>query len=409
MNFLICLKIALINLSRNKFRSVLTLIGIIMGIASVTAIYTIGVGFNNMIEKEFKALGADSIIILPFKLEFGKSSARGVKFTPITMKDMDAIKKECDEVSTIVPKLSAYNRKVSFKNKFIESSVTGTTPDFFAIDNKELEQGSYFGMLDVRKLNKVCVLGNDVAKELFSSGSAVGKKIRIGKEVFEVIGVLKKYPKGKIYFGQLDKEVVMPYTTMDAAFSERREARVFDARVVIYKKYNVNAVKDKINGLLRQRKNIPEDQEESFTVTTAEQFTQALKKMVGGFIAFLSVVTFISLLIGGIGIMNIMLVSVTERTKEIGIRMAVGAKSKDIILQFLTEAVVLCFIGGVIGVILSIPASLAITKGMGWPTKISWWVVMLAFIYSAGIGVIFGYYPAKNAAELDPIESLRYE
>lgn len=412
MNWFLCIRIALTNLRRNKFRTFLTLVGIIMGIASVTSIYTIGIGFKGVIKDEFEGLGTNTIIIYPFKLEFKKGSGSGTGFTEITLKDLEIIQKEYPEITLVVPKLYTFNqKKISYKNKKFNTNIVGSKPEFFIIGDKKLRLGAYFGDLDVQKANKVCVLGDEVAKELFGDNEdPLGKRVVIGNIPFEVIGVLEKAPKGKMYFGNLDTETITPLTTMQKTLqSGKDKGTIFEARLVASDNTNINELKNKITMLLRQRKKVQEDKEENFTVTTAEQFSELLNNMIKDFTSFLSVVAIISLLIGGIGIMNIMLVSVSERTKEIGIRMALGAREKDITMQFLVEAIIICLIGGALGILLAVPASMAISKGLEWPSKISWWVISAAFIYSSLIGIVFGYYPAKNAASLNPIEALKSE
>lgn len=380
-----------------------------MGIASVVSIYTIGAGFNNVIKKEFESLGTNTVLIFPFKLEFSKASGHSSGFTKITLEDFKALKDNLKEINLAIPKISGQTRKVFYKNKSFEPEIIGTSPEFFMIGEKKLKSGSYFGTLDLNKGNKVAVLGAGAAEELFEAQDPVGKKVILNHVPFEVIGVLEKYPKGKMYFGHLDKELIIPHTTSSKIVYGKEGVYIREARLIASEGTNILSLKEKVKELLRQRKKVKPDEEEEFTVTTAEQFTKIFEKLVGEFISFLSVTAFISLLIGGIGIMNIMLVSSTERTREIGIRMALGARSKEIIFQFLIEAVILCLLGGGIGILLAVPASLLIAKGMEYPTQISWWIVILAFLYSSGIGIIFGYYPAKQASNLDPIEALKYE
>lgn len=380
-----------------------------MGIASVVSIYTIGEGFNNVIKKEFESLGTNTVLIFPFKLEFSKRSGHSRGYTEINLEDLQVIKDNFKEISLAIPKVGVRTIKVSYKNKSFEPTIIGSSPEFFMIGEKKLKSGSYFGSLDLNKGNKVAVLGASAAEELFENQDPVGKKVILNYVPFEVIGVLEKYPKGKIYFGNLDRELIMPYTTSSKIVYSKEGNYLMEARIQASEGTNILSLKEKIKDLLRQRKKVKPNEEEGFTVTTAEQFTKILGKVIGEFIFFLSLTAFISLLIGGIGIMSIMLVSVTERTREIGIRMALGARGKEIIFQFLIEAVILSLLGGSVGILLAIPASLLIAKGMEYPTQISWWIVGLAFLYSSGIGIIFGYYPAKQASNLDPIEALRYE
>lgn len=408
MNWLIHLKTALVNLRRNKFRTFLTLLGIILGIASIISIYTIGIGFSSVIEKEFESLGTNTLLIFPFKLEIKKGAFRPRSYERLRISDIKAIKNNFKEITLVVPKINDTAR-VSYKSNFSDNNMlVGTIPEFFLIGSKSLNTGSYFGALDILRDSQVCVLGSELAKKLFEVQNPVGKVILIKKIPFKVIGVLEESLRG-LYFGNLNKEVIMPYTALEKRLQGERNPYISEARLAVSSGANISNLKNEVNTFLRKIKKIPPGKEEEFTVTTGEELGEAFKEIISNYILFLSVVAFMSLFIGGIGIMNIMLVTVAERAKEIGIRRAFGAREKDITLQFLVEAVTLCIVGGALGVLLGILGSHFISKGLQYPTKISWEIIFIALFYALIVGIIFGYYPAKRAAILDPIEALRLE
>ena len=409
MSILLALKLALTSITRNKLRTFLTLIGLIMGIASVVSIYTIGTGLKNMFSEQFESLGTNSVIILPFKLQFSRGKGRPPTFQKINFDDVEHINRKFGKrISLIVPKLNA-GGIAKYKNKSMNITISGVTVDFFLMGDKELNYGSFFSLSDIDRAQNVAILGSKVYEELFGMNDALNKNIVVGQNPYKVIGVLKEYPKGKIYFGELDREVVIPYTAFIKNYTNKDTATVSEIRIIASDGEKVETLKEDIRQYLRKVKKVKPDDDEKFSVQTAKQFLTTIGKLISDFISFLSVVAFISLFIGGIGIMNIMLVSVSERIKEIGIRISLGASQKDIILQFLIEAVILCFAGGIIGVLLAFPVSSVITKLMNWPTKISPSVIALSLFYSCLIGIVFGTYPAVTASKLDPIEALRSE
>lgn len=409
MSWLIYLRQSIKNLLRSPFRSFLALLGISIGIACVVTIYSIGEWFNESIKAEFSALGADTILIYPISIETEGGSVSNVEWTPITLNYVMDLKKEFGEIEYIIPSISGWGMDVSYGKLSIRANLMGTTPEFMIIGEKKMERGMFWSYMDLYRANNVCVLGAVSAERLFSSQEAVGKKILIGGVPFNVLGVLLKTPTGGIRMGNVDSAIVMPYTTLQKKLIGKRNAYINEARVVSVKNTDIDALIPEIKKSLIKKLRIKKEEDVKFTVETSEAFSGMIESMVGEWIKFLIVAAGISLLIGGLGIMNIMLVSVTERTREIGIRMSLGATSKDIIKQFLIESVILCFIGGGIGIMLSYPFAIMASKFMDYSTKISIGIMFVAFMYSCGIGIFFGLYPAYSASKMDPVESLRYE
>lgn len=408
MSWLIYLRQSIKNLLRNPFRSFLALLGISIGIACVVTIYSIGEWFNESIKAEFSALGADTVLILPISIETDGGNVSNVEWMRIRLNYIEDLKKEFDEIEYIIPSISDWG-DVSHGKLSIKSSFIGTTPEFMLIGEKKMERGVFWSDMDLYRGNNVCVLGSVTAERLFSSQEAVGKKILIRGVPFNVLGVLLKSPSGGFSMGNMDSSVIMPYTTLQKKLAGRKYSNINEARVVPVKGADINALIPEIKKSLIKRLRIKKDEDVKFTVETSEAFSDMVSSIIGEWIKFLIVAAGISLLIGGLGIMNIMLVSVTERTREIGIRMSLGATGKDIIKQFLIESVILCFIGGVIGIMLSYPFAVMASKFMDYSTKISVGIMFIAFLYSCGIGIFFGLYPAYSASKMDPVESLRYE
>ncbi|MBI5969942.1 MAG: ABC transporter permease [Deltaproteobacteria bacterium] len=403
-------KIAAISIMANKMRSGLTMLGIIIGVGAVITMLAVGTGAREKIGEQISSMGSNLLIVLP-----GATSAGGFRMgagtqSTLSMGDAEAILKESPSVRAVAPILGGIAQTV-YGNQNWSTGVTGTTPDFFNVRDWLVESGRAFTDDEVRGASKVCLLGQTVAEKLFGGIDPVGQVVRIKKVPFTVIGVLEK--KGQSPMGQdQDDTIIIPVTTAQKKiFGTAFPGMV---RLIMIKAGGVEelaSAERQVAELLRQRHRLSgaQRQEDDFTVRNLTQMMQAAEQSTKVMTLLLGAIASVSLLVGGIGIMNIMLVSVTERTREIGIRMAVGAKTWDIRLQFIIEAVILSLIGGVFGILAGVLGSMLLTSIAGWNTVISPLSVSLAFSFAGGIGVFFGFYPAYKASLLDPIDALRHE
>lgn len=402
------INIALRALKANMMRSLLAILGIIIGVGAVTAMLAIGTGAREKISAQISSLGSNLVLVLP-----GATTQGGIRMgagtqQTLTMLDAEAIAKECSFVIAVAPVISG-TAQVVFGNQNWSTAVLGTTPDMFTVREWEIMSGRFLTEQDVRSGTKVAVIGQTVAEKLFGDLDPVGKLIRIKKIPFEVVGVLGR--KGQSLTGQDQDDIIyVPLTTAQRTlFGNILPGRV---RLIYAKAVSLEAIPqatEQIKSLLRQRHRIAQGQEDDFTVMDLTQMLKTAEESAKTMSILLGAIASVSLIVGGIGIMNIMLVSVTERTREIGIRMAVGAKPKDIRMQFLIEAVFLTTVGGVLGLLLGVIASLIVSSLMQWPSTISILSVFIAFGFSAFVGILFGFYPAYKASMLNPIDALRYE
>lgn len=402
------LRISLRALKVNKMRSALTMLGIIIGVSAVIAMLAVGTGASRQIEQQISSMGSNLLIVLP-----GATTAGGVRMgagtqSTLTLDDAEAIKKECPAVSDVGPVLNGA-AQVVYGHQNWSTGVVGTTPGMLNVRDWALSSGRSFTEQDVKSGTKVCLLGQTVVDNLFGDIDPVDKIIRIKKVPFTVLGVLES--KGQSPTGQdQDDTIYVPVTTAQkklfgTAFAGMIRTMIVKAKGAEY----LTSAEKQINELLRQRHRIGQKQENDFTVRNLTQMMQAREESTKVMTLLLGAIASVSLLVGGIGIMNIMLVSVTERTREIGIRMAVGAKTWDIRLQFIIEALTLSLIGGVAGIIVGISGSKILSMIAGWSTVVSPLSVFLAFGFSGLVGIFFGFYPAYKASLLDPIDALRYE
>ena len=405
MQWLMILRIALRALARNKLRAFLTMLGIIIGVGAVIAMVAIGEGAKSTIRAQIASLGTNVLVVLP-----GSNSQGGVRLglgNVNTLVDADAraMVRELPSVSFASPVLRRPEQLVA-GNLNWGTLAQGVAPEFQQIRDWQVVDGRFLHEGDMESAAKVAVIGETVARQLFGNDNPIDAVIRIRNIPFRVVGVLS--PKGQTGQGtDQDDTVMIPYTTM-----QKRLMRITWLQSIVVKAVNAERVQEaqeQITLLLRQRHRIGQDREDDFNVRNLSDIAEAAQTTARVMAVLLGSVASISLLVGGIGIMNIMLVSVTERTREIGIRMAVGARSRDIMLQFLVEAVVMAATGGLIGIILGIGSSEVLKEWAQWPTLISPAIVAVAFLFSGAVGVFFGFYPAKKAANLDPIEALRYE
>jgi putative ABC transport system permease protein len=406
--FLASLRIALRALMVNKMRSILTMLGIIIGVSAVIAMIAVGSGAKARIAEQIASMGSNLLIVLS-----GSSTSGGMRWgsgtvPTLTVDDAKAILSEVPAVKYVAPNLSGV-AQVVYGNQNWSTNVNGTTPEVLDIREWPVVSGRPFTQQDVDGATKVCLLGKTVVDNLFGGMDPIGQIIRIKKVPFTVVGVLGS--KGQTTFGQdQDDTIFVPLTTAQKRlFGMQFPGMVRVIAVQAKEPELMKEAEDQINALLRQRHRIQPSQENDFTVRNLTEVMASAQQSANVMSLLLGAIASISLIVGGIGIMNIMLVSVTERTREIGIRIAVGAKSKDILLQFLIESLVLSLIGGILGISIGIGGTLILSTFTQWPTLLSIQSIFLAFFFAGSVGVFFGFYPARKASLLDPIEALRYE
>jgi putative ABC transport system permease protein len=405
MRYLQILRVAYRALTRNKMRSSLTMLGIIIGVGAVIAMVGIGQGAKRMIDSQISSLGDNLLTVFSGSHSHGGVRGGAGSSVDLTADDAQAILDYCPAVAKVSPMVRT-GAQVVAGNLNWATSVEGYGPDFLSIRSWPLSSGSFFTDQDVRGATKVCVLGKTVVDELFAGQDPVGEIVRINKLPFRVIGVLSS--KGQNAFGRdQDDLVIVPYTTAQKKLIGI--THIQSIMVSAKDRTMMDAAEEQITALLRQRHKILPGQDDDFTVRSQLDIASVAGSTSGVMTILLGAIASVSLIVGGIGIMNIMLVSVTERTREIGLRMAVGAKGRDILVQFLVEAVVLCLSGGIIGILLGAGSSEVISGVLHWPVYISIPAVALAFFFAAFVGIFFGFYPARKASLLDPIEALRYE
>ena len=406
MRIFAIVKVAVRALRRNTMRTLLTMLGIIIGVGAVIAMVAIGNGAKARVEAQIASLGQNVILIMS-----GNTSRGGFRFgfgSPGTLKveDYDAIKKEVEGLAGISPEVRAQSQVIAGNQNHFPS-IRGVGEDYFQIRSWDFASGQNFTETDVRTANKVAVIGQTSSEILFGEGvDPVGQIVRIKGAPFTIVGMLAK--KGMSMSGSdEDDQIFVPYTsamkrlTGDTSF---RSMNVQAAGPTL-----VPDVQDQITQILRQRHRIAGDREDDFLVRTQQEISDTATETSRVMTMLLGSIAGVSLLVGGIGIMNIMLVSVTERTREIGVRMAVGARSWDILLQFLIEAVTLSIVGGLIGIGLGVMTARIVSAKLGWTTLVSTESIVIAFFFSAIIGIFFGFYPARKASQLDPIDALRFE
>jgi putative ABC transport system permease protein len=398
------IRLALLALQRNKLRALLTMLGIIIGVASVITMMSIGEGSKQSINASLSSMGSNMITIMPYSNEPGGARMMGSNLKTLTIADINALKENAPNIAEISPLVSSSGQSINGANNW---PIQGVSPEYLNIRKLIVKEGIVFSEQDIRASAKVCLLGKTVVDNLFPNGEdPIGKIIRFGKIPFQVIGVL--VPKGTSNFGQdQDDIIIAPYTTV--------QKRILSS--IYFNQIYASAITEdasdaavaEITSTLKVTHRIREGQENDFQVRTQAELMTMMNSTSSMMTALLTAVASISLVIGGIGIMNIMYVSVTERTREIGLRMSIGARGIDILLQFLIEAVMISVTGGVIGVLLGVSASLILPSILNWPTVISEFSIVISFLVCAITGIFFGYYPALKASNLDPIEALRYE
>jgi putative ABC transport system permease protein len=405
MQWFMTFRIALRALARNKLRAFLTMLGIIIGVGAVIAMVAIGEGAKSTIRSQIASLGTNVLIILPGSNVQGGVRAGFGNVNTLVDGDARAIARELPSIAFASPVLRRQEQLVA-GNLNWGTLAQGIAPEFQQIRDWQIETGRFLHEGDMDSAAKVAVIGQTVARQLFGNDDPIDSVIRIRNIPFRIVGTL--VAKGQTGQGtDQDDTVMIPYTTM-----QKRLMRITWLQSIVVRAVNAERVQEaqeQITLLLRQRHRIGADREDDFNVRNLSDIAEAAQSTARVMAILLGSVAGISLLVGGIGIMNIMLVSVTERTREIGIRMAVGARSRDIMLQFLVEAVVMAATGGLIGILLGIGSSEVLKEWAQWPTFIDPAIVAVAFLFSGAVGVFFGFYPAKKAAGLDPIDALRYE
>jgi putative ABC transport system permease protein len=400
-------RIALRALGRNKLRSALTALGIIIGVGAVIAMVAIGNGAKAQVAAQVASLGQNVLMVYPSS----GSSSSGVKLgsgtsVTLTVEDAEAIASEVSDVVAVSPELYSYTQVVA-GNQNWKTKLYGEAPEYFEIRQWSLVEGDEFTDADVRGANKVAVIGQTTAHQLFGEQSPVGETVRIQNVPFTIVGVLET--KGFSVKGHdQDDVIIAPYTTVLKRLMARNTP-LYGINLQVADASSLQAAEDQTTDLLRQRHRISGSKENDFVVRSQQEIAEAATATARTMTVLLAAIAGVSLVVGGIGIMNIMLVSVTERTREIGIRLAVGAQAHDILRQFLVEAFTLSSIGGLIGIGLGTGASQVLAAIAHWPTLLSTEAVAVAFVFSAAVGIFFGFYPARKASRLDPIEALRYE
>ena len=406
MKLINLIRLAIRALQRNKLRALLTMLGIIIGVASVITMMSIGEGSKESINASLASMGSNMITITPYSNEPGGARLGGSSFKTLTMKDVDAMRKDAPDISIISPLASSSGQAINGANNW-PTNIQGVSPEYMDIRKLVIKDGIMFSDQDVRASAKVCLLGKTVVDNLFPGGEdPIGKIIRFGKIPFQVIGIL--VPKGYSNFGQdQDDLIIAPYTTVQKRITSSIYFGSIYASAINEGASDIAVTE--ISSILRESHRLRDNQDNDFQVRTQAELMTMMNSTSSMMTALLTAVASISLVIGGIGIMNIMYVSVTERTREIGLRMSIGARGIDILLQFLIEAVMISITGGIIGVVIGVSAAIIVPKMLNWPTVISEFSIIISFVVCAVTGIFFGYYPALKASRLDPIEALRYE
>ena len=410
MSFLATLRIALAALRVNKLRSALTMLGIIIGVGAVIAMTAIGAGAQARVEDQIRSLGSNLIIVLPGNITSGGVRLGSGAQLTLSEDDAAALPREIPEIEVAAPQLRG-GGQVVFGNSNWSTQILGVTPDYLVAREWEVVSGRPFTETDVDGAAKVVLIGQTVARTLFGESDPVGETVRIRNVPHQVVGLLDR--KGQSMIGQDQDDVVLiPISTARKRVLGGQQVRARNVGTITVKVRqgaDVASAEQQMRDLLRQRHKLQPNQEDDFFVRNLSEVLSAQEASSKVLAILLAAIASVSLVVGGIGIMNIMLVSVTERTREIGLRMAVGAKARDILTQFLVEAVTLSLIGGLVGIVLGAIASIAVGRFAGWRTEMGVGAVLLAFGFAAAVGVFFGFYPARKASKLVPIDALRHE
>jgi len=402
MLFLQIIRTAFRGILANKMRTSLTMLGIIIGVGSIIAMLSIGEGAKMQVMESISRFGTNLLRVRPGAARLGHIRTSNVE--TLTIRDAETIAREVPGIRRIAPAV-ARSGQTKFSNKNATTMITGTTPEYIEINNFQVADGRFFDETDIKLVKRVAAIGSTVRRDLFGESPALGEEIKIQGQTFRIIAVMAE--KGQSTFADPDDQIFIPIST-----SQRRlfyQEHINDINIQVEDASRIPAVKEGVERVLRERHRIAPDAESDFTIRDFTEMVKTWQETSRTFTVLLSGIAAVSLLVGGIGVMNIMLVSVTERTKEIGIRMAVGARRKDILSQFLIEALVITVCGGIIGIITGTSIAILLSRFGQWDTVITVWSIVLGFLFSVIVGLVFGIYPARKASLLDPIEALRYE
>jgi putative ABC transport system permease protein len=399
------LMVAAESIGRNKMRSLLTMLGIVIGVAAVIMMVAIGNGASMQIESAIKGMGTNVIMIMPTSTTHAGASAGAATYNKLTVADAMKIKREATLVAAISPVVVTESQVIGGESNW-KTRINGVSTDFFKIRNWDTSSGEIFTDADVQSGRKVALLGATVARKLFADSDPIGAHIQIGRVPFTVLGILQAKGGGG-GGGDEDDVVVMPYTTAQTRL--KGDVEIGHMFASAFSASQMPAAQEEIAGILRDAHKLTAGAEDDFFLRNQIEITRAMGSTTRTMSALLAAIASISLLVGGIGIMNIMLVSVTERTHEIGIRMAIGARGRDVLNQFLVESVAMSVMGGMVGLAAGYLGAMLLRRVMGWPVATPLSAVLIAVGFSAAVGVFFGLYPARKAAALSPIEALRYE
>lgn len=412
MSFFLTLRIAWRALLKNKMRAGLTVLGVVIGIAAVTTMVSLGQSASALVQGQFTALGTNMILVFP-----GERNRDGLRqpILTLTARDSEAIAKDCPSVLATSPVIGTQGQIIYGSANFNPREMLGVSSDFPIVRNWLVRRGEFFSDRDLNSANKVCVIGQTIVAKLFQTTNPIGETIRIKNIPFRVVGVLSK--KGANMVGQdQDDLVLLPYTTVRKRLHGSEFDNVGAIMVSARSMKGIQSAQQEIDQVLAERHRVQPGKPRDYIVQNTTEIANIFGAVTGTLTLMLASIAGISLIVGGVGIMNIMLVSVTERTREIGIRMAVGARATDILRQFLVEAVLLSCVGGVMGFLLGVGASIGMvelinyyTAGTKWTHEVSLTAGVVAFFFAGAVGIFFGYYPARQASRLDPIEALRYE
>ncbi|MBQ9432186.1 MAG: ABC transporter permease [Kiritimatiellae bacterium] len=408
MNLWMIFKVALRAIARNKTRSLLTALGIIVGIAAVIAVVSIGQGASTMMVNEINNMGSNLIMVFPASRNMGGVRSGSGGFQTLTADDGIAITKDISHYVKAVSPMVRTSGQIIYQEKNWATQVQGVSVDYPTVRNWNIGQGIFFSDTEQRIGSRVCILGTTVVENLFGDGDPIGKVIRIKNMPFKVLGVMEH--KGSNAMGQDQDDVILaPYTTVKRVLQKSKFNNVNMLNVSLYSLDDMDAAKKEIEALIKQRHKIRPSGDPDVNLIDTTEISNTIGSVSKLMTILLTTVASISLVVGGIGIMNIMLVSVTERTREIGLRMAIGATPSDILLQFIAESMVLSTVGGLIGVAVGVVGAKTVGNLQNWPILITTSSVLVSFLFSAMVGVFFGFYPALRASRLNPIDCLRYE